>query len=82
VIWGTATGLTVTPHTMVVMGGVVHDLVAGGVVGDDRAEINAATGSATNAPMGPAMAPPASAAPNATPPLSDIVSALIRGLNQ
>ena len=35
-----------------------------------------------NAPIGPAIAPPAMAAPNATPPFSVMVSALSFGLSQ
>ena len=44
--------------------------------------MSAATGSAMNAPMGPNRAAPAMAAPNARPPLSSIVFALILGLSQ
>ena len=44
--------------------------------------MSAATGSAMKAPMGPNRAPPARAAPKATPPFSSIVLALIRGLSQ
>ena len=39
-------------------------------------------GMAMNAPMGPAMAPPASAEPNATPPLIVMLWALSFGLSQ
>jgi hypothetical protein len=41
--------------------------------------ITAAAGSAMNAPISPLIAPPASAAPNATAGCSCIVRAVIRG---
>jgi len=45
-------------------------------------EINAATGSAMNAPIGPAIAPPARADPKARAPFNSMVFELSLGLSQ